>query len=767
MSRLVQHPTRFRGLLAALLLTSACGGGEEASSIPIFAALGEPLPSLDEAQLAAFERGRDLAERRFDTSDGLGPEFNTTFCAGCHEKPVVGGGAGHYRNFTLVGQQLLDDTTFPRGKNGVQRQFSLSAGRDPSDTVADISASRNPIPFFGAGLLVEIPDEEILQYEDPEDADGDGISGRAHFVDGFVGRFGRKAQTRSIELFIRGPLFNHMGISTIPLSEASRAALPMKHGGDGSFTLKQSVLPDEPLPDNDGTPDPELSEAELFDLVSFSMTLAAPTPGPATDQTERGRALFDQMRCSSCHVPALNGPRGPIPAYSDLLLHDMGPELADQFSMGEASRTEFRTQPLWGVIAVAPYLHDGRAGSLDEAIRWHGGEAQASAAAYLQLTNDEQDDVLAVLASLGGADQASAGLLPPEAPIEQPGSYGGPVKPLEPTELARFSRGRALFDRDVSFSEGLGPTFNGDSCRGCHFLPTIGGAGPSGVDAMRQGEVGLDGVFVEPPSGTGLPRHASFEDPDRPEPDPGVNVFEPRQTPAVFGLGLIEQIPRSTLEALADPDDANGDGIAGRPHVLADGRLGRFGWKADVPNVREFVRDALSNELGLTVPEEAGLTFGRLGDGDPVPDPEINQEAIDDLEAYLSLLGPPPRRRSDSALEDQGEALFEAVGCASCHVPVLETASGEEVPLYSDLLLHDVAAAGAAGIAQGAAMMREFRTPPLWGLGETAPYMHDGRASSLEEAINAHAGEASDSRAAASALSAAEREALLAFLQSL
>ncbi|MEM7433630.1 MAG: di-heme oxidoredictase family protein [Myxococcota bacterium] len=733
----------------------------------IFAPLGEPLPTLTTEQLAAFERGRAVALRQFNKESGLGPEFNATFCAGCHEKPVIGGGASHYRDFILLGLRALDDTTFLRGKNGVQRQYSLETGRDPSDTEADVTATRNPIPFFGAGLLLEIPDSEILALEDPEDADGDGISGRANLVDGVVGRFGRKAQTTSLELFIRGPLFNHMGVTTEPLPASRRAELPMQLSDELVFGSKQSVLPDEPLPDLDETPDPELSEDELFDLVSFSMTLAAPEPDPATPLTERGSAHFVEAGCTDCHVPSLEGPRGPIPLYSDLLLHDMGPDLADQFTFGDSGPSEFRTQPLWGVVAAAPYLHDGRAATLDEAIRWHGGEAQAAADAYMASGEAAQDELLAFLGSLGGGAQASDGLLPPDAPVEPVGSYGGPVAPLSDDARASFVRGRAMFDRDFSYTDGVGPEFNGDSCRGCHFMPTIGGAGPSGVDAMRQGIVDSQSGFETPESGTAILRHATFIAPERPEPDPRSNVFEPRQTPVVFGLGLIERIPRQTIEAMADPDDDDGDGIAGRAHVLPDGRLGRFGWKANVPSVREFVRDALSNELGMTVPDEPGLSFGHSADQDDVSDPEASVELVDALESYLQLLGPPPRRLSDETVEDLGQALFATVGCASCHVPTLSTQDGELVPLYSDLLLHDVAAEGAVGIAEGDAGIRDFRTPPLWGLSETTPYMHDGRASTVEAAIEAHAGEATASRDAVRSLSDTDRASLLAFLQSL
>ena len=306
----------------------------------------------------------------------------------------------------------------------------------------------------------------------------------------------------------------------------------MKRGGGDAIAPKQSVLPDDDTPDLDDVPDPELSNEELFDLVSFTMTLAAPRPGPETDQTRRGSVLFDDIGCEGCHVRALLGPRGEVPAYSDLLLHDMGPELSDFITMEQASKTEFRTQPLWGVVAVAPYLHDGRAGTLDEAIRWHGGEAQRSADAYAALPQPDRDAIVAFLGSLGGAEQASQGLLAPGAPITEPGSYGGPVTELTQVDLGRFERGRAAFDRDMSYTEGVGPAFNGDSCRGCHFMPVIGGAGPSDVDAMRQGILNEAGEFLAPESGTAVLRHASFYDPSRPEPDPASNFFEPAPDPA-------------------------------------------------------------------------------------------------------------------------------------------------------------------------------------------------------------------------------------------
>jgi len=739
-------------------MTLGCAS-EPPADVPdgIFAELGAPLPSATPEQRAAFERGREVAVRRFTREEGLGPELNVTFCVACHEKPVFGGSASHYRDFLLVGDELATDVVVPRGKNGVQRQFSHDTGRSASDPLTNVSATRNPIPFFGAGLLQEIPDGEIMSHADPDDEDGDGISGRANDNGIAIGRFGRKAQTASLELFVRGPVFNHMGITSDPLPAERRAELPTFAEAPGTIRSKQAVIPDEPTLDLDEAPDPELGEADLFDLLSFVLLLAAPAPDEPTAETERGRATFERLGCDGCHLPSLLGPRGPIPAYSDLLLHDMGDELADGFPMEAATGREFRTQPLWGIAAASPYLHDGRASTIDEAIRWHGGEAAPIRDAYAALPESERGELIAFLESLGGKAQRTAGLLPPGQGIPAIGEYGGPLPSLDADERELFERGRALFDRDFALTEGTGPLFSGDACRSCHFDPVIGGAGPGGVDAMRQD--------AAPGQDTTLPRHATSG--IRPEPDAEATFFERRQTPTVLGLGLLERIPRQTVEAQADPDDENGDGISGRMHELPDGRLGRFGWKANVPSVREFVRDAMTAELGLTVPDEPDFTFGRAEDEDEVADPEIDSESIDAIAAFIALLGPPPRTRSNETLEDEGESVFGRIGCASCHLPVLPTAEGVDVPAYTDLLLHDIAQPDARGITQGEAGIHDFRTAPLWGLARSAPYFHDGRADTIADAINEHAGEATQARTNFTSLSNTDRQALLAFLASL
>ncbi len=782
-------------LLAAGFCTACSDEVATAPTIPethgaiaagISGKLGDPLPTATAEQIATFKRGKEVALHRFSLAEGLGPAYNLTFCGGCHEKPVLGGSAGLYRNFFLAAHKSDDGAyvaaTSAGKAGGVVRIYDYATdttARPPLDPAINVATQRNPIPFFGAGLLAELPDAEILTRADPDDADKDGISGKANFDRGYVGRFGRKSQTVSIEGFIRGPLFNHLGVTTNPLSEEQRAKLPVDSSQAGRTTAAvvervlgaltayaQAAAPDGPTTDNDAAPDPEMTTDQLFDLVSFTMLTAAPQIEAETPQSIRGRHLFDRARCSACHTPRVVGPRGPLPIYSDLLLHDMGPDLADGIEQGLATGSEFRTHPLWGIVADGPFLHDGRASTLKEAILLHAGEAQASRDVAAAWSDQDWADLLEFLASLGGRDQASAGLLPPSAPLEGVGAYGGPLPGLSDSGTAKFTAGRALFDREFTNAEGIGaPRLNGDSCRACHFEPVIGGAGPRDVNVMRHGLQSADGRFLPPSVGTILHRttklHGTLNAPQK-----EAVIFEMRQTPPLLGLGLIDAIDPETLLAAQDPDDANGDGIRGRVSFADGGRVGRFGWKAQVPSLAEFVRDAFSNELGLTVPYDPTQTFGFMQDDDAIQDPEVSREQIQTLLFYLQQLSPPPRTSTDTTLEAQGEQLFAPTDCAACHTPVLQGARGP-APLYSDLLLHTILPEGKRGIEEAGAGERDFRTTPLWGLARTGPYWHTGEADTIEQAIALHEGEGAASRDKYLKLTAEQRASLLAFLGSL
>jgi CxxC motif-containing protein (DUF1111 family) len=440
--------------------------------------------------------------------------------------------------------------------------------------------------------------------------------------------------------------------------------------------------------------------------------------------------------------------------------------LADGIVQGDATGSEFRTQPLWGLAAVGPYLHDGRAETIREAILLHGGEAQTARDGAAALSGDDWADLEEFLLSLGGRTQFSPGLIPMEEEIAAVGELGGPRRELSDQEQAAFLAGRSVFDRDFSFADGVGaPGFNGDSCRACHFDPVVGGSGPAGVNVMRHGSLAGDGEFTAPPIGTILAKQTS--DVWLPLPDESVVIFEHRQTPPLFGLGLVDALPDEAITANADPDDADGDGISGKAGYTADGRLGRFGWKAQVPSLAEFIRDAVGAELGMTMAAVADLTFGITSDSDAIDDAEFDLGDAETMLFFMQELAPPMRRTDPDAPDvRRGEALFEMIGCSSCHIPSLEGPDGP-VPLYSDLLLHEILPEGSLGIVDGVAGMREFRTPPLWGIADTGPYLHDGSAGTLDAAIRRHDAEGGPSRDAYTALDETERAAVLSFLESL
>lgn len=371
--------------LALALVLAGCGGSS-GSAIE----LGDPNPGLDTATLAAFQRGHDVFVRRFTRAEGHGPDFNVDSCRSCHEIPVTGGSAPLYRNFFLVGR--IDGAgKFVAGmENGqfVARNFSYERTQRetiPADTEV---AQRNAPPLFGLGVFERLTGAEIVQNADPNDVDGDGISGRTNIDGLLIGRFGYKAQEGSLIDFIRGPLFNHMGITT---------NFPTVPPPGQLMAAPQVAPPAQPTVDDDGVPDPEIPDADLIDLVIFLRELAAPAPLPMNDRARRGETLFFSTGCAKCHVPNLKQTGEPALAYTDLLIHDMGPDLADQVTQLLADGSEFRTQPLWGVRFTAPFLHDGRAATLDDAIRAHGGEAQAIRDAYAALPQADKDAIVAFL----------------------------------------------------------------------------------------------------------------------------------------------------------------------------------------------------------------------------------------------------------------------------------------------------------------------------------------------------------------------------------
>jgi len=274
-------------------------------------------------------------------------------------------------------------------------------------------------------------------------------------------------------------------------------------------------------------------------------------------------------------------------------------------------------------------------------------------------------------------------------------------------------------------------------------------------------------------------------------------MLSPRVAPQMIGLGLLEAIPEDAIRALADPDDADGDGISGRAGEVWSFEndrvmLGRFGWKAGNPTVRQQTADAFSGDMGLSTTlfpgghgectvAQAACRAALNGEDATKRTPEVTDEMLRLVTFYAENLAVPARRKTDDSNVLKGKALFSDAGCASCHRPAFVTSdvpgqphlSGQSIWPYTDLLLHDMGEGLADHRPEGIASGREWRTPPLWGIGLTETvsghtfFMHDGRARSLEEAILWHGGEAQAAREAYSSMTESERDALIAFVKSL
>lgn len=361
---------------------------------------------------------------------------------------------------------------------------------------------------------------------------------------------------------------------------------------------------------------------------------------------------------------------------------------------------------------------------------------------------------------------------------------GEPLPGLTEEERGRFLTGKSVFERLVVPEEGLGPLYNAERCSDCHEVPVTGGAGfrfpvvkatrYEGGSCSLLTEAGGDNIQQKATAmlaAHGIPMEQVPAD---------ANGVARVMAPPLFGAGLIEAIPDDAIIALADPEDADGDGVSGRVGRSADGRIGRFGRKAEIPTAREFIDTALRFELGLTTPmhtaEERVNGVELPAGADPVPDPEIDDRGLDLLADYVRFLAPPVREATTGAANDsidEGSLTFVEVGCAKCHTPTLHTGENavaaidrKTAHLYSDMLLHDMgpALADVCGPDAGTA---EYVTTKLWGLRHRSVYMHDGSATSLEAALDAHDGESAASRDAWRALEAGRRAMLLRFLRSL
>ena len=394
-------------------------------------------------------------------------------------------------------------------------------------------------------------------------------------------------------------------------------------------------------------------------------------------------------------------------------------------------------------------------------------------------------------------------------------------------DAATWAEGRELFTHEwtandpLAGGDGLGPVFNAKSCIACHFQGGEGGAGPATNNvqtylvaeksgARLSGLVHRDAAYADQRESIDLlrrihPVETTFKE------VPAYHCDEPRRTrivridkdpvlaigsintPALFGAGLVDRLPgktivqRNVLLQIAEIGrELNSDFselTPGRPRFLKGGRVGKFGWKAQFATLEEFVAAACANELGLGTPTTTqGKSFAvpaHLAAASPPVAPDLSRKQFSALVAFCDTLPQPvetwPTDSIGAANAARGKQLFESIGCAVCHPADIGKLKG----VYSDFLLHAIeppqSGRGASGYGDlpsedpnhSDPEAHEWKTPPLWGVADSAPYFHDGGSPTLETAILRHAGTAKPVAAAYDRLSREDQQALVAFLKTL
>lgn len=416
-------------------------------------------------------------------------------------------------------------------------------------------------------------------------------------------------------------------------------------------------------------------------------------------------------------------------------------------------------------------------------------------------------------------------------------AFSQPAANLVSADRATFFVGNAFFNSpwvvapaSASARDGLGPLFNARSCDACHnndgrgqpplpgeqpislvfqfSVPGSGAHGEPGPEPTYGGNLNpfaIDGVSAEGTVRIDVRElNGTFADGEAYALLEPTYVFEslgygpfapnteisPRVAPAVIGSGLLEQVPEAQVLEWVDAEDSDGNGISGRANHVLDlvtqkKALGRFGWKANQPDIAHQTSAAFSGEMGMAtslrpgqncMPSQAACNAAPSGGS-----PEISDDIFDRIVQYQRTLAVPARRNLDAPAVRNGAKLFAEAGCSGCHRPELKTDATAVLPelrnqtfhAFTDLLLHDMGPELADNRPDGEATGSEWRTPPLWGLGLQhlvnghTRLLHDGRARNASEAILWHGGEAAASRDAYKALSKSDRAAMLAFLDSL
>jgi len=379
-------------------------------------------------------------------------------------------------------------------------------------------------------------------------------------------------------------------------------------------------------------------------------------------------------------------------------------------------------------------------------------------------------------------------------PVEENEILDGPLEGLTDEQVAQFFLGDAGFSKTFTSETGLGPIFVATSCISCHAgdgkghpfttLVRFGQSDTTGNKFLLQGGPQLQNRAIPGKTSEVIPQGATF------------SRFTP---PAVTGLGFLAALTDDQILANSDPDDVDGDGISGRPnyidppdyfysnklHVELNGRyIGRFGKKAAAITLQHQVVNAYNEDIGITTdfrmkdPVNYAVSIQA---SDNVPDPEVRASVVNNVVFYLRTLKIPIRRNADNPDIVAGEQMFKTIGCNKCHISEwstmdsdLEILSNKSFAPYTDLLLHDMGSGLDDNYTEGIAETYEWRTPPLWGLGlskdsQGGEYflLHDGRAASIEEAINLHGGEGEAGKQRFKALSEAEKNQIIQFLESL
>lgn len=415
-------------------------------------------------------------------------------------------------------------------------------------------------------------------------------------------------------------------------------------------------------------------------------------------------------------------------------------------------------------------------------------------------------------------------------------AFGNPAPGLNSAQSDQFVIGNSFFRTNWTVApasatarDGLGPLLNASSCGGCH-LRDGRGAPPSGTtlnglllrlsvpgqtpDGAPRPELNYGGQFNQ----TSIPgviaegkatvsyteqpgQYADgttyslrkptyqFQELGYGPMQPGTMV-SPRVGPQLPGIGLLEAIPDAAILALADPDDTNKDGISGRPnhvwnYATKQKVLGRFGWKANQPDLHQQTASAFTDDMGITnslflteeLTDAQQKLYGQLPNGGS---PELDDKNLTNVTLYLQTLAVPARRDAQDQAVLRGKQLFRQLNCSGCHVAKLQTGShpvavlaNQTIRPYTDLLLHDMGAGLADNRPDFEATGSEWRTPPLWGIGliklvnRHTFLLHDGRARNVEEAILWHGGEAQKATDGFRALPKTDRDALLKFVESL